>query len=117
MNIRTGYFLRCVSAELRCQDVREFRETKGLAAQRLICASTPVGIAFENYRPVRSEGHVPANKDKVGTRVVRSFDVAQRGIPIGQYAGIIRTKLTVLIDRTVLRRRSVLVGHSPRRSA
>ena len=90
---------------MRCQDVRKFRETEGLAAQRLIRAGTPVGIAFENHRPVRSEGHVPANKDKVETRVVRSFDVAQRGIPIGQYAGIIRTKLTVLIDRTVLRRR------------
>ena len=92
-------FRGAFSTEVRCQDVREFRETEGLAAQRLIRAGTPVGIAFENHRPVRSEGHVPANKDKVETRLVRSFDVAQRGIPIGQYAGIIRTKLTVLIDR------------------
>ena len=49
---------RAFLAELRCQDVREFRETEGLAAQRLICAGTPVGIAFENQRPVRSESHV-----------------------------------------------------------
>src|SRR5437660_860414 len=78
-----GYYSRCLFwAELRCQDVREFRETEGLALQRLIRGGTPVGIAFENHRPVRSEGHVPANKDKVGTRLVRNLDVAQRGIPI-----------------------------------
>jgi hypothetical protein len=54
---------RAFLAELRCQDVREFRETEGLAAQRLICAGTPVGIAFENQRPVRSESHVRKWRD------------------------------------------------------
>jgi hypothetical protein len=35
---------------------------------------------------VRSESHVPANEDEVETRVVRSFDVAQRGIALHRRA-------------------------------